>query len=108
MYQEIKNTVNNQRKKPWYFEVKRIWWLLLFAVFFVIDSSNYSVVLFALAVTSLTMAVSHITRKLLFPYFDMGIFMRKSLEHPIGAAIVTAAMFFLLATLINATVVLLK
>ncbi len=108
MYQEFKAKIQNQRKKVWYYETKRIWFLLLLIVVFLIPSSNYSVVLFALSVTTLTMVVSHITRKLLFPYFDMGVYMRKALEHPIGAAIIVAAVFFLIVTLINATVVLLK
>lgn len=53
-------------------------------------------------------AVSHLTRRILFPQIDLQQFAQRALEHPIAAAIVFSAVVWLLGTLIAVNVGLLR
>lgn len=55
----------------------------------------------AIGVAVLLALASHITRRLLFHYLDLGDLAKKALENSIGAAIVFASVCYLLAVLIN-------
>jgi hypothetical protein len=94
--------------KKWFIEVRRLWIFALFAISMLAWDSNRSVVLFSLAITTGTMAVAHLTRKLLFKYVDMRDLYRKALETSEGASKVFVSMIFLLGVLILSTVLLLK
>jgi len=94
--------------KKWFIEIRRLWIFVVFAVLMLAWDSNRSVVLFALAITTGTMAVAHITRKLLFKYINMSELYHKALENPLGSGIVFAAIIYLLSVLIQSTTILLK
>ncbi len=47
--------------------------------------------------------ISHLVRKLLFPYIDLKQFVNKSLENPMAAAIVAAAIIYLLSVFVQVT-----
>ena len=103
-----KEKLHSFYNKKWVIEFRRLWIVILFSILMLAWDSNRSVILFALAITTGTIAASHITRKLLFPYIDLGVLLKKSLEHPLGSAIVFASMIYLITILIQSTVLLLK
>jgi hypothetical protein len=94
--------------KKWFIEVRRLWILALFAISMLSWDANRSVVLFSLAITTGSMAVFHITRKILFSYINMGELYHKALENPIGSGLIFAAIIYLMSVLVQATVLLLK
>jgi hypothetical protein len=53
-------------------------------------------------------AVSHLTRRILFPHVDLQVFAQRALDSPIAAAIVFSAVVWLLGTLIGVSVGLLR
>jgi hypothetical protein len=103
-----KDRIQKIYNSNWGFEIRRLWVVILFTVLMLAWDANRSVVLFALAITTGTIAVSHITRKLLFPYVDLGALLRKSSEHPLGASVIFASIIYLITILIQSTVLLLK
>lgn len=52
--------------------------------------------------------VSHFTRRILFPNQDMTAFAKVAFEHPVGAGLVFFSICIVLATIINASVTLLR
>jgi hypothetical protein len=103
-----KEKLRTAYNKKWFIEIRRLWIFILFAVLMLAWDTNRSVVLFATAITTGTMAIAHLTRKLLFKYIDMRDLAYEALKNPVGASIVFAAMIYLLTVLIQSTVVLLK
>lgn len=91
------------RNAPHAIELVRAIPLLGIAGLILIPDNGSMVVLYALGITLLVTACSHIIRKVLFPYIDMQVFAEKSLESPTAAAIVFSAVSFLLAVIILAT-----
>lgn len=71
------------------------------------DSSS-QVVLYAVGISLILTALSHILRKVLFPYLDLEIIAKKASEVPLGASIVFASVCFLLSTLISVFISLLR
>lgn len=61
------------------------------------------VVFYFMGVMSLVALMSHLFRRLYFPYVEMGKYARKALETPIAAAIVFLAVTLLMCTIIIAT-----
>lgn len=53
-------------------------------------------------------AISHLTRRVLFPKIDLQVMAQKGAEHPLGAALVFTAIVGLLGTLIVVSVMLLR
>ena len=87
---------------------KRTWPLLIVSAAVLIPDTGSFVVLYALAITLLVSVVSHLVRKILFPYVDMSLFAARASETPTGAAIVFASVSVMLSTIIFATCMLLK
>lgn len=89
-------------------DFKKLWPILLFSLLMLYDSSNRSVVLFAMAVTTGVVAVAHLTRRFLFPYIHMSELIDAADNDPLASSIVFAAMIALVISLIMATVMLLR
>jgi len=99
----MKSIINNLKK-----ESLRFLPLFLIAACILVPDTGSFVVLYALGMTILISAVSHIVRRVLFPYVDMEVFAKKALETPLSAAIVFASTASLLGVIILATCLLLK
>lgn len=89
-------------------EAKRILPLLLVAACVLVPDTGSWVVVYSLAITILVCGVSHLIRKLLFPYIDLAKYAERALDTPTGAAIVFASVSGLLAVVITSTITLLK
>jgi hypothetical protein len=83
--------------------------LPLFAIagLILVPDSGSMVVLYAIGISILVSSVSHIIRKVLFPYLDLELFAKKALESPVGAAVVFASIVLILAVIIISTCLLL-
>lgn len=68
-----------------------------------VPDSSSSVVLFSIGITLALVGLSHIIRKLLFPYIDMEVFAKKALESPAGAATVFASITVVMGVIIYAS-----
>lgn len=77
--------------------------LLLAAALILVPDSGSMVVLYALGISLLVSSVSHVVRKVLFPYIDLEKFANKALETPVGAAIVFLSITLILAVIIAST-----
>lgn len=88
--------------------VKRMWMPILASALILGPDAGSHVVLFALGILLLVSAVSHVMRKVLFPYVIMSEFSNKALESPVGAAIVFASITSILSVIIFSTCMLLK
>jgi hypothetical protein len=89
-------------------ELKRFFPLVAVAALILIPDTGSFVVLFAIGVAIVISAVSHLIRKILFPYVDLEWMANKAGESAIGAAIVFASISGLLAVIISATCNLLR
>lgn len=98
-------------KKVWFMphmiELYRALPLFVIAGLILVPDSGSMVVLYAIGISILVASVSHIIRKVLFPYVDLGAFANKALESPMGAATVFMSIAVLLATIILSTCILL-
>src|ERR1017187_705667 len=81
--------------------------LLVVAGLILIPDSSSAVVWFSLGITLLLTGVSHVQRKLLFPYVDLEAVYQKAAETSSGAAAVFASIVALLATLMYCATLLL-
>lgn len=72
------------------------------------DGASLWVVLYAVGVTVLLAAVTHLTRRVLMPRLDLQAFALAALPNPVGAAIVFAAIVYLLGVLLQVGVTLLR
>lgn len=88
--------------------VKRVWLPLLVSAIILTPDAGSHVVLFALGVTLIVSAVSHVMRKVLFPYISLNEYADKAHNTPLGAAIVFASVTWILSIIILATCMLLK
>lgn len=88
-------------------EAKRILPMLLVAGLILVPDTGSFVVLYSLGITIVISAVSHLIRKILFPYVDLKMFTTKALESPIASAIVFFSISMILAVIIGATCILL-
>jgi hypothetical protein len=88
-------------------EMKRIIPMLLIAAMILIPDAGSFVVLYSIGITIALGAVSHIMRKLLFPYVNLKDLAFKAMESPIGAGMVFFSITLLLAVFVIAGVVLL-
>lgn len=77
--------------------------LLAIAGLILVPDSGSMVVLYALGISLLVSSVSHIVRKVLFPYVNLQAFTDKALESPVGAAIVFFSVVMILAVIIAST-----
>lgn len=79
--------------------------LPLFAIagLILVPDSGSMVVLYAIGISILVSSVSHIIRKVLFPYLDLEVFANKAAESPVGAAIVFMSISVILAVIILST-----
>lgn len=84
-----------------FFFILRIVPILGFAAIFLVDDKSASVLTYVIAITLVLIALSHIVRKLLFPYIDLRDAWEKANDTPVGAAIVFASICYLMSTFIN-------
>lgn len=81
--------------------------LFVVAGFILVPDAGSMVVLYAIGISILVSSVSHIIRKVLFPYLDLEVFANKAAESPLGAAIVFFSITMILAVIIVSTCLLL-
>lgn len=81
--------------------------LLVVAGLILVPDSGSMVVLYAIGISVLVSSVSHLIRKILFPYLDLEVYAKAALESPIGAAVVFASIVLILAVIIISTCLLL-
>lgn len=91
-------------------ELKRGWlFLLLAGLLLVPDPGALSVVGYAIGIVAVAIIVSHLSRKVLFPYLDMEILIKEiSTENNVAAAIVVASMVILMGIILTGIITLLK
>lgn len=82
--------------------------LLAIVGFLVIPDTSRSVVFFSLGILVLFTGLSHLLRKLLFPYVNLEDAWNKANDTPLGAAIVFASASFIIAICILSGILLLK
>lgn len=88
--------------------IKRLWLLLLVSGLVLVPDAGSHVVLFALGITILVSAVSHVIRKILFPYLDLETVATRAIDTPVGAGMVFMGVTIILSTIIMSTCMLLK
>jgi len=74
-------------------------------------SANYAYLTALISSTSIVLlvaAVSHITRRILFPDLDLKSFAKEALGHPVASAVVFLAICIVLSCLIIANILLLS
>lgn len=89
-------------------EAKRLIPMLLIAAMILVPDTGSFVVLYSLGITIVISAVSHIIRKILFPYIDLKSFASKALETSTGAGMVFFSISLILSVIIGSTCALLK
>ncbi len=91
-------------------ELKRAWpFLLLAGLMLAPDPGALSVVGYAVGIVAVAVILSHLSRKLLFPYLNLEILIREiGTENNVAAAIVVASMVVLMGIVLNGIVTLLK
>jgi hypothetical protein len=67
---------------------------------FMRDLDSLQVVLYVLGILLLIAVTTHILRKVLFPYLDLGAFVSKALEDPRAAGMVFLGMSFIIGMMI--------
>lgn len=67
---------------------------------FMRDLESLQVILWVLGILLLIAVTSHILRKVLFPYLDLGAFVAKSLEDPRASGMVFLGMSFIIGMMI--------
>lgn len=82
--------------------------LILGGVFLAPDMADLKTVLFSISIVTLIVYLAHLTRKTMFPYLDLETHMKAALNNPMAAAIVFASTLFLISTIIQSTVLLIK
>lgn len=89
-------------------ELIRLSPLLALSLLVLIEPDSRSIVLYATGVVVFFVALSHVTRKLLFPYLDLQKYFDKALEGSVSAALVVASVCMVLSVLIYSGIGLLK
>ena len=72
------------------------------------DIAGLKVVMYMIGILLLVAATSHLIRKILFPYLDLGEFVAKAHEDPKAAGMVFLGMSFILGVMIHSATELLK
>lgn len=91
----------------WAKEVYRVLPFVAVAGLVLIPDSSWNVILFGFGVIMFACLVGHVTRKILFPYFDLEKLSSGIEDDTKASAAVICAIIFLVCTIINAFVVLL-
>lgn len=91
-------------------ELKRAWPFLLLAFLMLApDPGALSVVGYAVGIVALAVVLSHLVRKVLFPYLDIETLIKEiDTENNVAAAIVVASMVVLMGIVLNGIIALLK
>ena len=91
-------------------EFKRAWpFLLLACLMLAPDPGAVSVVGYAVGIVAVAVILSHLSRKILFPYLDLKDLIKEiGTENNVAAAIVLASMVVLMGIVLNGIITLLK
>lgn len=83
---------------------KRLWFLLVPSIAILsIDLPVMLTLLYSIAAMFVIAGVSHLTRKVIFPYIDMEIVKNKAMENSTGAAIVFLGVSIIISAIIVGT-----
>lgn len=91
-------------------EFKRAWpFLLLAGLMLAPDPGALSVVGYAIGIVAVAVILSHLARKVLFPYLDLAALIKEiGSENNVAAAIVVASMVVLMGIMLNGIIMLLR
>lgn len=88
-------------------ESKRLLPILLLAGCILLPDAGSFVVLYSIAITLALAGMSHVLRKIMFPYINLRHYAERALESPTSAAIVFFSISLILCVFIGSGVVLL-
>lgn len=94
--------------KKFWLEVMRLVPLLGLASFVILPDDARHVIFFGVAIIFLGVALAHGIRKLIFPYIDIKILAQKAQENAVASAMVILGLIYLLSTIIQSLVALLR
>jgi hypothetical protein len=100
----IKSMFGSRLAKDFY----RLLPLLGFAAIVLVPDDSAKVILFGMGIVMLAVGIAHIVRKLIFPYFDIAKLADGIEDDTKASAAVICGLIFLVCTIINAFVALLK
>lgn len=89
-------------------EVLRLVPLLGLASLVILPDDARHVVFFGMAIIFLAVAVAHGVRKLIFPYIDIKVLLQEVKKNSIACAMVILGLIYLLSTIIQSLVALLR
>lgn len=92
----------------WMMDFYRLLPFLGLAGIVILPDDGSRVVMFGTGIILLAIAVGHLARKILFPYFDIKGLVSGIEDDPKASAAVICGMIYLVCTIINAFVLLLK
>lgn len=72
----------------------------LAGIIFMRDIEGLQVVLYVLGILLIVSVTSHVVRKILFPYLDLGAYVAKALEDPRASGMVFLGMSFIIGMMI--------
>jgi hypothetical protein len=91
-----------------WFEVLRLVPLLGLAAIVILPDDARHVIFFGVAIIFLGVALAHGIRKLIFPYIDVKTLAEKAKETAMSSAVVILGLIYLLSTIIQSLVALLR
>jgi hypothetical protein len=94
--------------KAWLKEVIRVGPLAVLAAVVILPDDSKHVVLFGVGIIALAVILAHVIRKLLFPYIDMRKLIDGIEDDTKASAIVLVGLIYLLSTIIQSLVALLR
>lgn len=104
----VKGKVKGVLTHKWAKELYRILPFAGIAGFILIPDASLNVLLFGLGIILFATLVGHIVRKVLFPYFDLAKLVDGIEDNAIASAAVICAIIYLVVSIINAFVILLR
>lgn len=94
--------------KKWHIEVLRLLPLLGIASLILLPDDARHVIIFGVGIILLAVALAHGIRKILFHYIDVKELVEKAKENSIACAMIVLGLLYLLATIIQSLVALLR
>ena len=73
-----------------------------------VPDDSRGIILFGVAIILLAVAIAHVIRKLIFPYIDVETLADKAKENAMASALVILGLMYLLSTIIQSLVMLLR
>lgn len=99
MFTYLRNLITNNFK--YLRDLVRISILVAISVLlFYPDMSNVAIIKYVFAFLVVSAIITHVIRRILFPYVDLQQYTKKSLEHPLASSIVVFSMMMVISVVI--------